>query len=232
MGSRSSHACLECSRDFLGARKQKYCSQACDRKSREKRRKTLTCNKCGKDFIAHVQSRRLKCYECKPATSQMVKASVLYADIYGVRFSGGGYNCQYCGKIFATYSGLVTHLALMSKRHNDHKITFEDYTNDKARRDWLIREHGHRCWVCNNSEWMGKPITLELDHIDGHSENSAKENLRILCPNCHAQTPTYKSKNRGNGSKARAKMYESMRLRASMPTIANKLGDSDPGLAE
>lgn len=40
-------------------------------------------------------------------------------------------------------------------------------------------------------EWFGKPLTLEVDHIDGDRRNNNQDNLRFLCPNCHAQTPTY-----------------------------------------
>lgn len=52
---------------------------------------------------------------------------------------------------------------------------------------------------------MGKPIPLEIDHIDGNSDNDSKENLRVICLNCHGQTSTYRGKNRGKrGSKRKA----------------------------
>lgn len=51
------------------------------------------------------------------------------------------------------------------------------------------------CSLCGVSEWMGKPLNIELDHIDGNRSNHKKENLRMLCPNCHSQTETYRSKN-------------------------------------
>jgi len=44
--------------------------------------------------------------------------------------------------------------------------------------------------------WLGRPIPLELDHIDGNRSNCALTNLRLLCPNCHALTGTYRGKNR------------------------------------
>lgn len=60
----------------------------------------------------------------------------------------------------------------------------------------LIRERGHVCWQCDLSEWMGQPIPLELDHIDVNNKNNEESNLRILCSNCHALTPTYRNRKR------------------------------------
>jgi len=53
-----------------------------------------------------------------------------------------------------------------------------------------------RCESCNLTEWLGKPIPLELNHINGDNTDHRLENLDILCPNCHAQTPTYRTKNK------------------------------------
>lgn len=52
------------------------------------------------------------------------------------------------------------------------------------------------CECCNNTEWMGKPIPLELHHINGINTDNRLENLKFLCPNCHAFTDTYRGKNR------------------------------------
>lgn len=61
----------------------------------------------------------------------------------------------------------------------------------------LLREGimRHVCSGCKETHWMGQLIPIELDHIDGNSENNDLQNLRLLCPNCHAFTPTYRSKN-------------------------------------
>lgn len=56
------------------------------------------------------------------------------------------------------------------------------------------------CQNCNIREWNGKPISLSLDHINGKNNDHRLENLRLLCVNCHSQTPTYKSKNRRPGA--------------------------------
>lgn len=64
-----------------------------------------------------------------------------------------------------------------------------------------------KCNICSNNIWNNKDIPLELDHIDGNSNNNILENVRLLCPNCHAQTDTYKNKNKGKGRQKRRKRY-------------------------
>lgn len=64
---------------------------------------------------------------------------------------------------------------------------------------YLIRKRGHRCEICKNTTWNGKPITLEAHHIDGNFKNNALDNVQLTCPNCHSQTDNYKAKNKGNG---------------------------------
>lgn len=53
----------------------------------------------------------------------------------------------------------------------------------------------YRCEKCKNTEWYGKPIPLELHHINGDNTDNRLENLQILCPNCHAFTDNYSGKN-------------------------------------
>jgi hypothetical protein len=54
------------------------------------------------------------------------------------------------------------------------------------------------CEKCGITEWNGEPAPLELDHVNGCHTDNRIENLRILCPNCHAQTSTYRGKNKKN----------------------------------
>lgn len=53
----------------------------------------------------------------------------------------------------------------------------------------------YKCAICGITEWQGKNLSLELDHINGINNDNRLENLRFLCPNCHSQTITYGSKN-------------------------------------
>jgi hypothetical protein len=57
--------------------------------------------------------------------------------------------------------------------------------------DLLPRE----CCRCHLDEWQGEPIPLELDHINGEHDDNRLGNLRLLCPNCHALTDTYRGRN-------------------------------------
>lgn len=72
---------------------------------------------------------------------------------------------------------------------------------------YLVETYDYKCIECGISEWNNKKIVLELEHKDGNSENNSKENVCLLCPNCHSQTPTYKNKNKGNGRHMRRQRY-------------------------
>lgn len=79
----------------------------------------------------------------------------------------------------------------------------------KAIRRYLISTVGN-CQDCGISSWNNKPIVLECDHIDGDRTNNRLSNARLLCPNCHSQTDTYRAKNKNNplGKEERSKRYK------------------------
>ena len=66
----------------------------------------------------------------------------------------------------------------------------------RSMRRRVLEEQCGSCKKCGLVDWLGKPISLELDHIDGNKQNNSRGNLECLCPNCHAQTPTWRGKNR------------------------------------
>ena len=70
------------------------------------------------------------------------------------------------------------------------------YQTNKLRKR-LISENikDEKCEVCGIVDWNGSPVSFELDHINGVRTDHRLQNLRIICPNCHSQTETYRAKN-------------------------------------
>lgn len=64
------------------------------------------------------------------------------------------------------------------------------------------------CAICGSAGmWLGLPLTFVLDHIDGDPTNNRRLSLRLICPNCDSQLPTYKRRNRGRGRHFRRQRY-------------------------
>ena len=88
------------------------------------------------------------------------------------------------------------------------KATWDRKTNEKyvngeklhiqTLRKIILKKAEYRCDICNISDWLGGPITLEIHHIDGVNNNNVAANLQVLCPNCHSQTDNFRAKNINN----------------------------------
>ena len=122
----------------------------------------------------------------------------------GIVGAGGNYRTfhkaiQYFNIDISHFTGMnLTGRKLPPRRSN-----MEDYlSNEVAIQSNKLRKYlldagtfSAVCSCCNNTEWNNKPIPLELDHINGDHMDNSLNNLRLLCPNCHAQTPTYRGRN-------------------------------------
>lgn len=97
----------------------------------------------------------------------------------------------------------LSHLTGIPKFRNKQK-TLEEHliknsTTKSCKLKNMLFKHGikkNKCEICGIEEWQGKPLNMQLHHIDGDPTNNTLENLQILCPNCHAQTDTFCSGNK------------------------------------
>ena len=80
------------------------------------------------------------------------------------------------------------------------KGKYREFLSRHLRR-YLFEKYDNKCSQCGWSKknLFSNRIALEIDHIDGNSENNSESNLRLLCPNCHSLTPFFKNLNKGNG---------------------------------
>ena len=117
--------------------------------------------------------------------------------------------CSFCEK---EYPARFKNRKYCSRKcHNDSKIhkilvtgSFNSsWNNNRSIRNYLIQTYGNNCMICNQSgnNWNGKPITLVVDHIDGKADNWSVSNIRLVCPNCDSQLPTFKGRNVGNSTR-------------------------------
>lgn len=91
----------------------------------------------------------------------------------------------------------------ISTEHFKKIYIYTEYNNKTINTNCTIKkkllnngELINKCAICNMEPiWNNKPITLQLDHINGINTDNNLENLRLLCPNCHSQTDTYTGRN-------------------------------------
>lgn len=82
---------------------------------------------------------------------------------------------------------------ILSGNHSNYQ------TNNLRKRLFEAGKKQKKCEKCGISEWLGETAPLELHHINGDSRDHRFENLKILCPNCHAQTDNYRKNQKNEG---------------------------------
>lgn len=98
----------------------------------------------------------------------------------------------------------ISHFIGCYPSQNSHKYTLEEilvenstYTSREALKRRLVHAGllECRCYKCGLVNWVEGPLSLQLEHINGVNNDNRLENLTLLCPNCHSQTPTYAGRN-------------------------------------
>ena len=120
--------------------------------------------------------------------------------------------CIYCNNITTNKFCNSSCQANYNKKVIFDKIEKGDVSlPSRQYKNYLIHKHGEKCMECGWCEinLLSGKVPIELEHIDGNSENNSLNNLKLLCPNHHSLTPTYKALNKGNGRHARMVRYNS-----------------------
>jgi hypothetical protein len=164
------------------------------------KRKCLNCNK---EFeVKKIEPNKFCSHSCSASYNNKRKKRKKYNDCLNCKVELKRKNSKYCDS--------------KCQHEFERKQKFELIKNGNVELDsrwykkYLIHIHGEKCMQCG---WCEKnifsdTIPIELEHIDGNSENNELKNLKLLCPNCHSLTPTAKSLNRGNGRFIRRQRYK------------------------
>lgn len=102
----------------------------------------------------------------------------------------GCYNPNQCGKNIIKNRTPIFKLEDILNNKYPH---FNTYKLKNRLIKAKIKEN--KCECCGIVSWNNKPLNMQLDHIDGNRFNHCLKNLKMLCPNCHAQTDTFRAKN-------------------------------------
>ena len=174
--------CLYCEQPLpYEKRYNKFCDSSCaaiyNNQKRAKRtntikepkrnRKPKICAFCGKELDPDGRYNRKFCsYECSEFYAKNEREKKLLTQFVAVDAAG------------------------------EFPSSYQQEADRRLVRKYLEHKYGHKCSICGITEWMGKPVPIVVDHIDGNALNRKLDNFRLVCANCDAQLPTYKSKNK------------------------------------
>lgn len=202
-----------------------FCSQICSRNYRTQQlaspEPNKICSMCGIQFYrkpSKVASKSGHYYCCKKHQdlgnlARLHKSGPTTPLTVHPTGTSNPINCIFCGKSMNMRSHLNIHkhcnqqLMILNWLNGDNnaslycfKETGLPLETKKFVKDYLIKTRGNKCEVCGWDECApdGRSI-IQMDHINGNCFDNELSNLKLLCPNHHAMTPTYGSLNRGSG---------------------------------
>lgn len=219
--------CFQCSMPIEYKKKNnKFCSHSCSAQYNNLQRgkcinknvtKKCSCIGCGDEVIVNIRHalKTVKCFKCKNIKCIHCKGKATH------QIKNGNYICNesvaQCPEIKKRNSNGQKLAYALGRRTgsftDEHRKKSNIKKIEKAKieafginvlrltktaRKYLFEFRGKKCEECGLEKWQDKELVFEIDHIDGNNKNNTYENLKILCLNCHSQTPTFRGKNVNN----------------------------------
>lgn len=213
--------CKYCGKEFVQRGKENFCSKSCGAKFNTNKSKEIS-KILHKEFVDKYEANPNRCAYCDKPLSFKRRHRKFCDNSCAAKFNNSHrskkeatkcLNCNKeisrnnikfcCNKCQQEYQ-FKQQVQLVDNCGRFDMISHVSGVKEVNRvfvRKYLEYKHGHKCSICGNTHWLGKPILLIVDHIDGDIENCSVDNYRLVCSNCDATLPTYKNKNKGKGKR-------------------------------
>lgn len=191
--------CLECN---VETSNPKFCTLSCSAKMQARSRvlkdRTKCCLKCGNSFQYNSTPKQKFCNSSCSASFSNTNRSKRTENKFCIQCESAPTNNKHAKFCSSKCSSIYR----SEKIINDWIVNPDTATTKQGIKltikKYLIRNAEYKCSICGwgeINESIGRS-PLEIDHIDGNAYNNNQDNLRVVCPNCHSLTPTYRALNK------------------------------------